>query len=174
MDQKLHQGRACYRDGFPGKEAFILNLPVFDIEGSSGTPIKLEPESVTLEGVFDELDRIESYIPDIPPFEAMRLYLIDPVEVCPTSLMDPYIMYLLETEQAVREYHTLPFEGGLWDQPMVLLEAFIAIRSERNQYERLRWDRIEKKRDRKSDTGDRVLVSPNENLPPRQGPLLSG
>lgn len=104
----------------------------------------------------------------------MRLYLTDPVEVCPTSLMDPYIMYLLEAEQAVREYHTLPFEGGLWDQPMALLEAFVAIRSERNQYERLRWDKIEKGQKRKSDTGDRTLISPNENLPPRQSSRISG
>ena len=126
---------------------------------------------MTLKDLFEELDYIEEVFPDIPPFEALRLYFTAPKEVCPTSMIDPYLMFLMEAEQASREYHTLPFEGGLWDQPKVLLEVFSSIRTERNHYERIRFEKLQKKSKSKvseSNTAGSIMTSPNTNLPPRQ------
>jgi hypothetical protein len=126
---------------------------------------------MSLHDLFDELDYIEEVFPDIPPFEALRLYFTAPKEVCPTSMIDPYLMYLMEAEQASREYHTLPFEGGLWDQPRALLDIFGAIRTERNHYERIRFEKMQKKAKNKNSgpsTAGSIMNSTNTNLPPRQ------
>jgi hypothetical protein len=103
-----------------------------------------------MDGIFEELDRIENVLPSMPPFEALRLYFAQPLEVCPTAMMDRYHLFLMEAEQASREYHVLPFDGGLWDQPLTLLRAFSIIRSERNQYERIRMEKVTKKMKRQS------------------------
>ncbi len=99
----------------------------------------------------------------MPPFEILRTYFISP-EVCPTPLTDPYLVYLIELEQAVREYHTLPYEGGYWDQPLAMIEAFAAIRSERNQFELIRFERLKKKAKNRG----KAVSGPNEIRPPRR------
>ena len=117
---------------------------------------------------------IETQLPDIPPFEALKLYFLNPVEVCPTSLIEDSLIFLLETEQAAREYNTLPFGGGLWDQPTVLLSAFSTIRAERNHFERIRMEEIrsKQKRENTGTPGARTIHrSDNEALPPRQRPV---
>jgi hypothetical protein len=98
-----------------------------------------------LEELYEELDNIENSLPHIPPFEALRLYFSQPLEACPSAMMDSYYLHLMEAEQAVREYNTLPYDGGLWDQPLQLLRIFTVVRSERNQYERIRFEKMKKK-----------------------------
>ena len=81
-------------------------------------------------------------------------------------------MFLLETEQSAREYHQLPFDGGLWDQPRQLLDIFTTIRAERNQYERIRYEQMERKSKKAQATNDMPgakSLTMNEDLPPRQG-----
>jgi len=120
-----------------------------------------------MDGIFEELDRIETVLPSIPPFEALRLYFSQPLEVCPTAMVDPYHVYLMEAEQASREYHVLPFDGGLWDQPLALLRSFTIIRSERNQYERIRMERVTKKM--KKGKGSSSDMGNTPNVPAFQG-----
>lgn len=95
------------------------------------------------------------------------MYFVSPIEVCPTSILDAYLWFILEAEQAVREYHTLPYDGGLWDQPNPLLDAFTAIRIERAQYERVRFERMRKKSEKGGGQQDMKFRSPNVDLPPR-------
>ena len=114
------------------------------------------------------IDNIEENFPSMPPFEALKMYFSGPQEACPESLVDPYFQFLLETEQSAREYHQLPFAGGLWDQPRQLLDIFTTIRSERNQYERVRFERM-KRKSKKGDTSGKALglksATINEDLP---------
>lgn len=162
----MYEGRACYKIEWPGDETYIIDVPIFDDESSSGTPLNYVKRALTLSEVLDELDKVSECIPDIPAFEALRLYF---VSVCPTGLIDPLVLFYIEAEQAVREYHTLPFKGGLWDQPKLLLDMFTVIRSERNQYERIRMEEISRKA-KKSGSGKggkNIFSSPNEGLPPR-------
>ena len=79
--------------------------------------------------------------------------------------------FLLDAEQASREYHTLPYGGGLWDQPLALLVAFTSIRYERNQFERIRIDKMKKSSNKGGSQTPglkQVTQSPNEDLPPRK------
>ena len=164
----MYEGRACYLDTWPGQESYILDKPIFEDEAPSQSPIGFESQEMTLEDVFEALEEIEEIFPDIPPFEALRLYYSQPKEVCPTSMIETYMMYLMEAEQAAREYHLMPYSGGLWDQPQALLQVFSAIRVERNQYERIRFDKIKaktKKGQGKQDAG--TIPQTTSSLPPR-------
>ena len=112
------------------------------------------------------MDNIENSLPQIPPFEALRLYFAQPLEACPTAMMDDYFIYLMETEQATREYNTLPYNGGLWDQPLQLLRVFSVIRSERNQYERIRFEHLKKKTNKGSTQAPNIPAMQPSDLPP--------
>lgn len=99
----------------------------------------------------------------MPPFEILRTYFNSP-EVCPTALTDPYLVYLIELEQAVREYHTLPFGGGYLSQPLAMIDIFAVIRAERNQFERVKIETLKKK----TKKGQGKSGSQNEDRPPRK------
>ena len=147
----------------------MFNVPVFDDQALNQTPIGFERKQLTLDGLFEELDKVEENFPSMPPFEALRMYFL---EACPQSIMDSYYMFLLETEQSAREYHQLPFSGGLWDQPRQLLDVFTTIRAERNQYERIRYEQMERKNKKAQASNDMPgakMLTKNEDLPPRQG-----
>lgn len=147
----------------------MFNVPIFDAQAINQTPIGFERKQLSLEDLFDELDTVEENFPSMPPFEALRMYF---TEACPQSILDPYYMFLLETEQSAREYHKLPYGGGLWDQPRQLLDVFTTIRSERNQYERIRYEQMERKNKTAQASNDlpgAKMLTRNEDLPPRQG-----
>lgn len=150
----------------------MFNVPVFDDMNLNQTPTGYERKQLTLEGLLEELSNIEENFPSMPPFEALRMYFSSPQEACPQGINDPYFHFLLEAEQAAREYHQLPYAGGLWDQPRQLLDIFAAIRSERNQYDRIRYERMDRKSKSKGNTGNSLPLKSariNEDLPPRQG-----
>lgn len=163
----MYEGRACYLTKWPGEESYTIPVPIFDdIIGSP--PDGYEDKELTMEGLFEEMEAIEDHFLNIPPFEILRTYFIDP-EVCPTALIDSYLVFLIEAEQAAREYHTLPFSGGLWDQPLKLLEVFTTVRYERNQYERVRVEAIRAK-SKKSTVRpgvESLSQSTASHLPPR-------
>jgi len=165
----MYTGRACYLQTWPGNDTYELDHPIFGEDLPSQSPIGYEKKEMTLDDIFEELDLIEEIFPDIPPFEALRLYFTSPKEVCPTSMMDPYLVFLIEAEQAAREYHIMPYAGGLWDQPRALLSVFSSIRIERNHYERIRFEKLDKKHNKRaigSKQAGGILDSPNTNLPP--------
>jgi len=164
----MYEGRACYLSEWPGEESYTIPVPIFD-DTVGSPPTSHENKELTMEGLFDEMEAIEDHFLNIPPFEILRTYFIDP-EVCPTALIDSYLVFLIEAEQAVREYHTLPFPGGLWDQPLKLLEAFTTIRYERNQYERIRIE-VMRAKSKKSTARPGTEVLPEStagHLPPRR------
>tara|TARA_R100000458_G_C8275331_1_gene250385 strand:+ start:1803 stop:2312 length:510 start_codon:yes stop_codon:yes gene_type:complete len=133
----MYEGRACFLNKFPGNKSYTFELPIF-VENS---PYPLESRKVELdmEGVIEELVNLEWEKPDAPPFELLRTYFMNP-EVCMTSLAFEGTD-LIGLEQQTRNYNTLPFDGGLLDQPTVLLQAFDVISSERNHWERIRMER---------------------------------
>lgn len=150
----------------------MFNVPIFDDMNLNQTPTGYERKQLTLDDLFDELTTIEENFPSMPPFEALRMYFSGPLEACPQSMLDPYHSFLLETEQSSREYHQLPFAGGLWDQPRQLLDVFTTIRAERNQYDRIRYERMDRKSKKAGSSGNPLALksaSINEDLPPRQG-----
>lgn len=154
-------------DGEPGQDTYRLKLPKFDIEQPNQSPMGEYGANVTREDVFELLSDWEEIFPDLPPFEAARLYLHEPIEVCITSLIDPYSLYVIEAEQACRDYQVLPYDGGLWDQPNVLIEAFSIIRMERNHFERIRFEKWKADSKRNKGAGNSTFDSPNQAIPPR-------
>jgi hypothetical protein len=147
-----------------------LSLPDFDPEKPNQAPLGYHEAEVTRNDIFELLSDWEDIFPDMPPFEAARLYLMhDPIEVCITSLMDPYTLFLIEAEQASRDYQALPYDGGLWDQPKVLLDAFTAIRSERSHFDRIRLEKFKNKGTKGEGPKDQRFTSPSESagIPPR-------
>jgi len=164
----MYEGRACYlEDKFPGEEKHTMEIPVFD-ESVGTPPISFKKQTLSLNELFEVMDEIDDHYLNMPSFEVLRTYFISP-EVCPTALSDSYMIFLIDAEQAAREYHTLPYGGGLWDQPLALISAFNTIRSERNQFERVKIEAMKRKSKTKDSTGDKQTgSSPNESLPPRK------
>ena len=142
----------------PGQSEHIVLVPEFDDNSSI---IEHEKKNLNIDDLFIELARANDYHPNTSPFEVLRFFFNEGKEICPTSLVDPYLNFLIETEHASREYHALPFEGGLWDQPLQLLEVFNAIATERNRFERQRIEEVTKK-------GKSGKSSNQPALPPRQ------
>lgn len=140
---KLYENRACYLlDNDWGEDRHKFILPVFDPLASKPMPIAEEDVVLTKESIISKLDKYQEVFPDAPPFELLTLWFTRPKELCLTSILDPQLGLLLDTESACKEYRTLPYGGGLWDQPLALLEAFDLIRSERNQFERIRIEKL--------------------------------
>ena len=138
---KLYEGRACFLDKFPGNKSYTFELPVFD--DVSPYPTESTNEELDMEGVLEKLVQMEWEKPDAPPFELLQTYFASP-EVCVTSLSDESID-LIALEQSSRDYHSLPFGGGILDQPKALMTSFSIIASERNQWERIRMERTDRK-----------------------------
>lgn len=159
---ELYSGRACYLTDFPGKESYFLKVPVFDEESTNKNPVGEEERDLSLDDIYDLMEEWETIFPDMPPFEMIQTWFRYPLEVCPTSLVDPYYAFMLEAEASCREYKVLPYDGGLWDQPLALIQAFETIRTERNHFERIRIDRMEQKA-KKDHSGTKQL--PSRQLP---------
>lgn len=126
------------------------------------------------ENFIELLDAISFLFPSMPTFEVLRLYFSQPKEVCPTAFIDEEALYMLETEQSCREYHVLPFEGGMWNQPKKLIHYFTHIRTVRNEYERQRMEQIKKESkssNRKDNKIPDSLKTGDLSLPPRKGNL---
>lgn len=138
---KMYEGRACFlKDKEFGNESYTFTLPVFD--GNSPYAVDEQVKELDMEGVLQELIELEWEKPDAPPFELLRTYFMDP-EVCVTAMYDTSADYI-GMEQAARDYHTLPYDGGLLDQPKMLMDAFRIVASERNQWERIRMERTDR------------------------------
>lgn len=137
--------RACYLSGWPGEEKHIFLLPIFD--DSTQPPLKISEERTELtdEEVLEKIDSYSSVWPDMPPFEVVQHYFRNPKELCITGLSDYDAARLIELEAACDKYHCLPYDGGIEDQPTILLEAFSAIREASNEYYREKFRDIQQK-----------------------------
>jgi len=142
---KLYESRHCYLDQYPGQEENFISVPLFDSDDFSPNVIGEERKTLDKEGIFEELETLEAVFPHLSPFEILRSYFSQPREVCPTGIVDPHHNFLLEMEFSCREYNCLPFEGGLLDQPLILMEVFRTIQAEKASYERSRMSKMKKK-----------------------------
>ena len=158
---KMYEGRACFLNSKEvGNESYTFTLPVFD--GKSPFAVDEQKKELDMEGVLQELVLLEWEKPDAPPFELLRTYFMEP-EVCVTAMYDEHADYI-GLEQAARDYHTLPFDGGLLDQPKVLLNAFRVVAAERNQWERIRMERTDREMKKQK------FSNPNPQRPGAGGP----
>jgi hypothetical protein len=63
-------------------------------------------------------------------------------------------------ESACFNYHCLPYDGGIFDQPLYLMEAFNIIRSTKNRYENKNIEEITKNMNK--DSGSKPQVMPKK------------
>ena len=159
---KMYEGRACFLNKFPGNESYTFELPIFTED--SPYPTDSRKVELDMEGVVEELVSMEWEKPDAPPFELLRTYFMDP-EVCMTSMAFEGTD-LIGLEQQTRNYNTLPFKGGLLDQPNVLMQAFDVISAERNHWERIRMRRTETKM-KKQEMLNKQKMAAGRQGPPR-------
>ena len=148
----------------PGESEHLIPVPVFDENSSI---IEYISKNLDIDDLFIELAIANEFHPNTAPFEVLRQFFNSDKEICPTSLVDPYLTFLIEAEHASREYHTLPFDGGLWDQPLQLIEVFNSIATERNRFDRQRIEKLTKS----TKKGKPAMGSSESGLPPRQGNL---
>lgn len=148
---KWYNKRICFHEDF-GKEAYPFKLPVFDTE-SKKLLNEIEEQIFTQEDFLSWLyENNDLYRPQMPSFEFLRTLLKSKnPEICLTAFIEQGLGELIDLESACHAYRTLPFEGGLLDQPQLFLDAFETIRSERNRYENFKnqalFDKMKSKTD---------------------------
>jgi len=133
---KWYDNRACYLAHWPGESKHEFQIPIFDDTVHPPRQISLERVELTSEEVLEKIEDFGSVWPDMPPFEVVMNYFKNPKELCITSLYDQNSARLIELEAACDKYHSLPYEGGIEDQPTIFLEAFAALREAQNEYYR--------------------------------------
>lgn len=132
---KWHERRACYLPHEPGKEKYDFILPLFEGEGHPPRQTgEIKYREQTEDDFLERLDELSRVFPEVPEFELVQMHFKNPFEMCLTGIADPEIVELIELESACTKYNTLPYAGGLQDQPTVILEAFSAIREAENEY----------------------------------------
>lgn len=105
--------------------------------------LELVQEPMNVDELYDEIEKIKERFPILTDFDILRKFFNSNgdegnKELCPTALVDPWVDWLLELENAAQTYHVLPYPGALLDQPAWVLEAFRTIREVKNVFERRR------------------------------------
>lgn len=133
------EGRACfkYNDG-------PIQIPTPDFEETVPGEFKStgEVHSIvsceTYDDFFSEcVSHIESYRTDMPVWEILRTYF---TKVCPESLIDPQISFLLNVESTCKEYKWTPDE--IMEMDNFWIDAFSEVRYARNYSSNLEHDEI--------------------------------
>lgn len=105
------------------------------------SPMGTETKIFTSDDLLEWLYQInEEYFPDAPSFELLKRFIRK--EVCLTAYVDFELGELVDLEDSCHNYHCLPYDGGLFDQPIYLLQAFNVIRGEKNKYEKIKADKL--------------------------------
>lgn len=81
----------------------------------------------------------EQFNADMPTFELLNNIINNRNKarkkaVCPMAFVDFEVGTLVDLEDACNNYHVLPYNGGLLDQPQLLLEVFNVVRAEKERY----------------------------------------
>jgi len=156
--------RFCYHPIY-GKESYKVSIPIFD-EIQRSRPISSEEKEFTEEDLLDWLyDLQENNFPDAPAFELLQRFIKKPGafekgEVCLTGLIDFELGEIIDLESACHNYHCLPYAGGLFDQPIKLIETFNVIRATRNKYDNLKIEQITKDVKNNPDSSKKPLNIP--------------
>jgi len=105
-----------------------------------------------IEILFGLLDQLPPHMENMPAFEA-ALRLLRPQDVCCTGILlnEPWLNMLIGLESTCSEYHVLPYEGGLFEQPQYIFDSFNAIRAARNEYHRISMEETMSKAKAKSE-----------------------
>jgi hypothetical protein len=139
---QYYKNRVCFNPNY-GEEAYSITVP----HGEPETKVLLGSDQITFdsETFLDWLyDFNETFKPEMPAFEIINK-LINPAnknKICMSSFIDMELGYLVDLESSCNNYHCLPYEGGLLDQPMMLMDVFGVIRGERNKFEAQKADAL--------------------------------
>jgi hypothetical protein len=105
------------------------------------TPMGTETKIFTSETLLEWLYQLnEEYFPDAPSFELLKRFVRK--EICLTAYIDFELGEFVDLEDSCHNYHSLPYAGGLFDQPIYLMQAFNVIRGEKNKYEKTKADKL--------------------------------
>lgn len=139
----------CFQDG--DKD---IGIPTFDNQ-SNMTGFE-EKSGVNPEDFIYILSDIQQEMKNPPPlFEVMQLYY---KAICPLSMMDQSFDLLLLWETYASEYGIFPNSGGLLDQPNIIVEAFLTILATRNEYEKIREEKVRKDINRSQASSERKVA----------------
>ena len=105
----------------------------------------------------------ELYFPDASAFELLKKFFPatgSPTikEVCITSFVDVELGFLIDLEESCYNYKALPMQGGLLDQPTLLMEVFNTIRSEKNKYEVIKFENTKNQMDQHTSVDTRPKI----------------
>jgi hypothetical protein len=139
------RNRKCFHPLY-GEEVFPFKLPYFDEETKKMIPGETNEQVFTQEEFLEWLYEVnERYFPDQPSFEFIQgAFKARNGEVCLTAFIDESLGELVDLESHCEAYHELPYDGGIFNQPQLFLDAFSIIRTERNRYEKVRADKMMK------------------------------
>ena len=118
---------------------------MLELKGTAPIQVGTKEITVDADGFFDLVHEFQSYRPGLPFAEVISFHFRD---VCIKSLIDEDYYQYLKMEAFCKEYHCLPFEGSMMDQPNILIEIFSVIRGTRAEFEINRQKEMMKKVDK--------------------------
>jgi hypothetical protein len=132
QDVPWYKNRVCFHP-FYGKEEYPILVPTFN-EGSP-QPGPSELKTFDTEEFLEWLYEVnQNNLPNMSAFQIVLRFFREP-KVCVSGLVDFELGTMIDLEDACHTYHVLPYSGGLFDQPLYIMEAFQTIRGTKNKYE---------------------------------------
>lgn len=130
----MQDGRYCFHQVY-GDEEFVFEIPNLDDDGKALEGKRRE--TCDTDRVFEILTEFgEKTIPGVKPGcnPFILLWKVFPKQLCPVGLLDPKVSELMEMAYLCKEYGTLPYAGGLWDQPRRIIEGLKIVAEAKAQF----------------------------------------
>ena len=119
----------CFRE----QEEILVPIPELEIQGQEWRPTgQTEEERLCdRDGMLEVLEELQLKFPGQSVGEIwLTLYST----LCPVSFIDEWCDFWFSLEAACCEYGKLPYDGGLLDQPKIVLDILETIRIAKVQY----------------------------------------
>lgn len=91
-----------------------------------------------IEQFWEVVAKLQERKPSVPIFNIVKAInggYNSRIEICPTSIIEPFLNHVLNMENMCEKYKCLPFPGGYMDQPKMIMEMFEVIRGTVNHYD---------------------------------------
>jgi len=134
---KLWDCDVCHAQGYREQRACFLENSELPVTYKCGR--ETNEGIINVDELWDIVDTLQDANPGAPIYALVGLIRGTEGgclrELCPVSIVDPFIDTLITMEALCEVYHALPLSGGLLDQPSYLMESFSTIRATRNFYD---------------------------------------
>lgn len=145
----MYNHRVCFLKNGTVK----AKVPIFKEIDYKVTIVGTEDVELTKEMVIDKLVALNKLFPNKLPHLLMRTPFMkveiegfnDKKEICPIGLFDYEAEFYVSLETAAGKYHTLPYDGGYMEQPLLITEAFDVARSAEARYNNAKMNEINSK-----------------------------